>query len=551
MNKKFYAKFGIIVAILVFCMPLFAGCGLFSDGESGKDKEPEEYTIQYSDDFGTHNLTVTAGMPYSLESIPEKTGYIFNGLFDAIDGGIQYVGANGASLSTFDVGRNIVLFPQFSAKEYTVILDYQGANINGVRQVTATYGRSLPELPKTVNAEHKVFLGWYTQENCGGVQISDSYGLIPVVSVFNESNFNINSEYIYLYAGFETEKVVVNCCFGGDITDETITVDYSTPVSKIVPKTRVEGKVPLTWSKTLGGDVFNGNITENTTLYAVEFAPVIELDVNGGDAINPVVARAGSTISLPTPTKDLAKFLYWEDMFGVKYNSTTMPSSSISLKAVWQGKIVFDTNGGTVVDDISESAGETIVLPTPERDGYLFAGWYTTEKEQYTSNKMPSEGVKLKAGWYKVKKTTITLIENNSDKKLSSYNNDFSQSKRKKLDLSSYIGSVGDNGVLIKYEVHFKWGKGNRGGSTSATGWGKVALYKGGDLSSSNELFKKTLRQPYDSTYLEDSFEGSSVIDTNLLYVYCTGDSSTFAGGVDFYDLYVVLTYPDTAVLFL
>lgn len=551
MRRKFYAKFGIVIAALVFCMSFFIGCGLFESGsDKGKDDDtPQTYTIQYTDDFGTHQLTVTAGMPYSLESVPEKTGYTFNGLFDSAEGGTQYVDANGASLSTFDDGKNIVLFPQFSAKEYTIILDYQGASVNGVRQVTATYGSSLPELPKTVTAEHKTFAGWYTQENCGGIKIADAYGLIPIVSVFNDTNFNIHSEYIYLYAGFETEKVTVTCNFGGDANNETVTVDYDTPISQIVPNTRVKGKAPITWSKTSGGEVFNGNITENTTLYAVEYAPVIELDVNGGNKVIPVVARAGSTISLPTPTKDLAKFLYWEDMEGVRYTSTTMPNNSISLKAVWQGKIVFDTNGGTSVDDISDVAGETITLPTPEREGYLFAGWYTTEKEQYTSNKMPATGVKLKAGWYKTKEATITLVENNYksyDIYMSS--NALTEKERKKLDLSSYIGAVGDNGVLIKYEVHYKWGS----ESSNESAVGTIALYEGSVLSSAYQLYRKNLTHSVGEAYVKDSFEGSSVIHNNVLYLYFGGESSRYVNGyVQFYDVYVVLTYPDTAVLFL
>ena len=61
------------------------------------------------------------------------------GLYDAEVGGTQYVSASGASLSPFNDGKNMVLFPQFKAKDYTVILDYQGAPVTGSRQLTASY----------------------------------------------------------------------------------------------------------------------------------------------------------------------------------------------------------------------------------------------------------------------------------------------------------------------------------------------------------------------------------------------------------------------------
>lgn len=408
MKKK--GLFAIALSVvLACCIAVFVGCA----EKQPEDTTPKEYTIQYTDDAGSHQITVTAGMPYALDVVPERTGYTFIGLFDAEVGGTQYVSSSGASLSPFTDGKNMVLFPQFKAKDYTVVLDYRGATVTGERQLTVAYGSSLPELPKNLTLAHKEFVGWFTKANCEGVQVADTAGLIPLVSVLNEKNFNLNGEAVTLYAGFEAEKFTVTCFFEAGMDSEEIEVEYDTPVSKIVPKTRVDGKAPLTWSKTQGGEVWSGKVTDTMVLYAVEYAPVIELDSNGGSNVLAIVARAGSTVALPTPTKELAKFAYWEDMTGKKYTSTTMPSKSISLKAVWQAKIELDENGGSDVDDISVAAGETITLPTPEKENFIFAGWYTAEKEQYTSTTMPATGLKLKAGWYKVKTVKKHFLEGN------------------------------------------------------------------------------------------------------------------------------------------
>lgn len=544
MKKKGLLAIALSV-VLACCIAVLGACE-----KQPEDTTPKEYTIQYTDDAGSHQITVTAGMPYSLDVVPERTGYIFIGLFDAEVGGTQYVSSSGASLSPFTDGKNMVLFPQFKAKDYTVVLDYQGATVTGERQLTVAYGSSLPELPKNLTLAHKEFVGWFTKANCEGVQVADTAGLIPLVSVLNEKNFNLSGEAVTLYAGFEAEKFTVTCFFEAGMDPEEIEVEYDTPVSKIVPKTRVDGKAPLTWSKTQGGEVWSGKVTDTMVLYAVEYAPVIELDSNGGNKVLAIVARAGSTVALPTPTKELAKFAYWEDMAGNKYTSTTMPSKSVSLKAVWQAKIELDENGGSDVDDISVAAGETITLPTPAKEGFIFAGWYTADRETYTATTMPSTGVALKAGWYKAKEKTITLIDNNFDNKIRVKSSSLSVANRFKIDLSDIMQQVPSRGVEIRYTIHYGWGSEYKKQRAEGT----LALYEGKELNSSYELKRKSLSHSNEFTsMLKDSFNGISIIKTNILYLYYSGVSKgTWSDdGVLFYDVYIILTYPDTANLYL
>jgi uncharacterized repeat protein (TIGR02543 family) len=246
--------------------------------------------------------------------------------------------------------------------------------------------------------------------------------------VLNETNFNLSSNSpIYLYAGFETTKYTVTFHFTQDLPAEEMQVAYNTSINQVVPTTRnSNGEAVLTWSKTqndtTGENTFSGKVTGDMDLYAVEWAPVIELDTNGGNDVNPIVAKAGTTVSLPTPTKDLAKFMYWETTSGNQTNITTMPSKSTKLKAVWQAKIVFDANGGTDVNYISEKAGTEISLPIPNKEGYLFAGWYTSDKTKCEITTMPTDGILLKAGWYVAKQVERTVIS------ASSYDNGYNTS---------------------------------------------------------------------------------------------------------------------------
>lgn len=401
MKKK---KISSIFAAAVFmsCAAGFTGCGEGNTPPAVTD--PVDYIIQYSDDAGAHRITVTAGMPYAMESLPVRNGYEFTGLFDAEVGGVQYVSASGSSLSPYTDGKNMVLFPQFKAKEFTLFLDYQGAPVTGSREYAVSYGERLPELPKNLNVENKNFVGWYTKPNREGVRVADEYGLLATTSFVNESNFTLSDtdRFIYLYAGFEGEKYTVTCCFEAGVEPEEIEVEYGTPVSKIVTETRVNGKVPLAWSKTENGEAFSGKITEDTVLYALEYAPVIDFDSNGGNKVNAIVARAGDSITLPAPVRENYKFLGWRDQNGKSYSATVMPQNSVKLTAKWQAKILFDPNGGTAVQEISQEQGTQITLPTTEKAGFMFAGWYTANGEKYESSAMPAISVKLQAKYWKV-----------------------------------------------------------------------------------------------------------------------------------------------------
>ena len=551
-----------IMAILMAGIPSFSGCGIiefgFGGGGGTSSSAPRTYTIQYTDDAGTHTLEVEDGSLYSLESIPRREGYDFIGLFDAEVGGTQYVLANGSSVSPFTDKQNMVLFPQYKAKQYTIILDYGGAAITGERQVEVSFGESLPELPKNLTLDHSTFSGWYTAANCGGVQVADEYGLVPVVSVVNSDNFDLTGEYITLYAGFETETFTVTFNFGNGIQPEEMQIAYNTPISQVVPETRnSDGKAVLSWSKTSSGDqIFTGNITDDTVLYAVEWAPVIELDPNGGETIAPVVAREGTTVALPTPVRENYKFLHWETMSGEEANITKMPADGAQLKAVWQAMLVFDENGGTEVKDISQEAGTAITLPTPEKEGFIFAGWYNADEEKYESKSMPAASVALKAGWYTVKTETWVLIKdsNNEDdwarsaRKYSSSNEASGPQAdwRREIDLSEYIPSDGAN---IKISVHYDM-KTSR--STSIFDGG-LYLYDNTIVSDANFLMKH-IDSVSSTSWKSFSFTADLSIRTNRLF-FCYYAKKTNSDKEHSYlyfkNFYVDLTYPDTTNLYL
>ena len=62
--------------------------------------------------------------------------------------------------------------------------------------------------------------------------------------------------------------------------------------------------------------------------------------------------------------------------------------------------VAFDTKGGAKISNMQGAAGEALYLPRPERQGYVFAGWYNqSDNKLFLDTVFPSKNVNLYAKW--------------------------------------------------------------------------------------------------------------------------------------------------------
>ena len=221
-----------------------------------------------------------------------------------------------------------------------------------------------------------------------------------------------------------------------------------------------------------------------------------------------------------------------------------MPNKSIDLKEVWQAKLVFDENGGSDVDDISVVAGEKITLPTPEKEGFIFAGWYTANKEQYTSTTMPATGVALKAGWYKAKKETIVIVAQNSTYAPSGSVNDEFVADKLAVNMSGIFEASFAGRISIKANMKIKF----TGKYYTNTPYIKLNYYSQNTASSSYLLHSETISAT-SSSYKDISFSMNFEMRGNMMYCsrYCNYSPSLYTIA----DYYMEVSYPDTTNLYL
>lgn len=414
MNKK-STIVALFLAVIMSLSFVLVACD--KDGDEPVANVKDAYVIQYTDDTGTYVIDVKPGEPYSMSAIPTKEGYDFLGLFDAEVGGTQYVNSQGASLAPFTDNKNLVLFPQFKAKEYRLVLNYQGAPVTGEREIVVSFGSRIQSLPMDLTLENKTFMGWWTEPDRKGLQVADEYGVLPEASLISSRNFDLTDPdgFIRLYAGFRGEMHTVTFYFEDGMAPEEIEVEHGTPIADVMTETRVDGKAVLTWSKEPNDEdrsaVFSGRVEGDMVLYALDYAPVIDFDANGGDEVSSIIARTGSAIVLPEAKRENWQFAGWYTAGGSKYTATTMPSDSVKLTAKWNPMLIFDERGGTLVEDIAAEQGTRVTLPTTEKDGYMFAGWYTEQGEEYTATSMPEHSTKLVAKYYKKLFKQISLLD--------------------------------------------------------------------------------------------------------------------------------------------
>ena len=545
---------GIILLLFLLYVLMAVGCYDWRGGQTATNTTPEEpikYTIRYSDDTGTKSIEVTDGEFYAITDLPSREGYRFTGLWSQKTGGTQYVDENGSALSPFTDKTSLVLYPQFEPIRYTILLDYGDANPNGnPSTLTVNYGEKLPELPTNLQLEHMEFVGWFTEPNRGGEAITNSFGVLADKAFLISDAYQLSdpAHRIRLYAGFRGEACTLTLWLDtAKGISEQVVVERGTPASAVRAEMRIDGRTVLSWScvadDTSRRYLFNGTVRDNMTLYAAEWAPVIDFETEGGTSVASIVAQWGSIVTLPTPEREHFRFAYWRMSTGEKYSSEIkMPSYGAKFYAHWLPVLTFESNGGSEVTEISGEAGSMIRLPGSTRSGYEFAGWYTEDKKLYTSSVMPEVGMTLQAGWLLLKSNRVDLPGAGESVCIDTRSTPSERSNLStKIDLSAYRECL----LPVVLSIHYRarWKIANPSNA-------QIGVFLcASDRISASELLVEDLHTQSTTREVPYSFTAETEVNTDT-YLLCWVDRN----GKDFSyisDVWVEIRYVDTsAVLF-
>lgn len=122
-----------------------------------------QYTVSLDFNGGTceiDEILVRYGKKMPIVDAPQKTGYNFEGYYDALDGGKQYYNSDMTSASKWDKKENSTLYAHWDAKKYIITFDKQGGE-NGSNSVTAIYGQPMPSAIAPQRSGYS-FQGYYS-----------------------------------------------------------------------------------------------------------------------------------------------------------------------------------------------------------------------------------------------------------------------------------------------------------------------------------------------------------------------------------------------------
>src|SRR5690625_4588805 len=227
------------------------------------------------------------------------------------------------------------------------------------------YGSKL-ESPST-NYKDYIFLGWFIDD--------DLYDFDLEIEEDLTLKAKWEKEETYFTVKFDTD--------GGSVINDSL-VKENERVEKPEDPTK-DGYKFIGWFKDDDLYDFDLEIEEDLTLKvkwekdATYF--IVKFDTDGGyDIIDDVKVLENNNVWSPiTPTKDGYLFQYWT-LNGQVYNFSRIVEEDITLKAKWKKAIyhtiTFDTNGGTVIEDVLVLDGERLRKPSdPVKEGYDFGFW--------------------------------------------------------------------------------------------------------------------------------------------------------------------------------
>lgn len=312
-------------------------------------------------------------------SLPEETraGYEFKGWYKGADAGAEKI----SPAENITVDADMTLYAQWKAEKYAITYDLDGGTATNPAEYSVdTKTFTLKEPTK----EHYIFEGW-----------TGTNGSTPEKTVTIKTGSSGDRQYTAVWKP-ETYTVYLNGC-KGSVTPGTISVSYGEPYGTLPEPVRA-GYDFLGWyTEESGGTKVDedSELAEDKshTLYAHWDAVTytITYDLDGGTATNPDTYRQDTPdFTLAEPTKPGYTFKGWTGSNGDEPEKTVLilsgSSGDLSYTAVWEAAeytISFNVSGSgsdTELPSMNVTYGDTYgPLPTPEKKGYTFDGWFTEE----------------------------------------------------------------------------------------------------------------------------------------------------------------------------
>ncbi|MBQ7098026.1 MAG: InlB B-repeat-containing protein [Clostridia bacterium] len=362
------------------------------------------YKVTFNANGGTTptaSKNVTYNSTYGSLPTPTRSGYTFKGWYTATSGGTQITSSTKVSITSAQT-----LYAQWTVNKYTVTLNNQSATTAGTASVSATYGSAMPSITVPKKTGY-TFGGYYTGTNGSGTQYYTASGASA------RSWDKPSATTLYAKWTANTYKVTFNAN-GGTTPTASKNVTYDSTYGTLPTPTK-DGHTFKGWYTSASGvtqitSSTKVSITSAQTLYAQWTINTYTVTFKNydGTTLETKSVNYGSSVAYSgvTPTKQAdAQYTYtfagWDKELTNITGNTIITAKFTST--VNQYTVTFDSMGGTadiepIIIPYGSVCGE---LPKPEKDGFIFKGWYTkeVEGEEVTNETIVTSNLTLYAHW--------------------------------------------------------------------------------------------------------------------------------------------------------
>ena len=369
----------------------------------------DRYTVSFNANGGENapkSVTKYYGTPITLPSdVPERTGFDFTGWNTKQDG----TGTAFAAGGNYDLKGNTTLYAQWETAKYKVTYNALGGTGAPETQVFIYDSSTVISTVKPSKTGH-IFKGWSKTEGSNTVD-------------YNGGETYAENASLTLYAVWEREKYNVSYnSNSGNAFNVTQVKEYGIPLNLTASVPTKTGYNFLRWntrSDGSGTDYAPGSVYEKNepvTLYALWAPAVYRVTF---DPCAPGIAKTYQSFTYDTvygtlPDARRTGYTFdgwWTLQTGgkqIKSTDTVRITSGTVFYAHWSPlsyNASLNPAGGTVsVRSVSvqyrQPYGE---LPVPERDGYVFAGWFDEEGNEAAPDSIMkyAHSISLTARWIK------------------------------------------------------------------------------------------------------------------------------------------------------
>ena len=306
------------------------------------------------------------------------------------------------------VGRMTTFNPTISSdSNFSPMMSYSQTKVNGISVNTiVTYNAMGGTVsPSTTISDCGIyenlaeptregysFDGWYTAAN-GGTKITEYY-----------TSYNYDPHTIYAHWTINSYTVEF---IDDDVTVKEETLTYNSNINFPEENPKKEGYTFAYWceNETIGEEYTGTTVPAyNLTLYP-KFTPnkyTVTFECAEGISCPPITDDFMASIADFVPKREGYTFAGWyiDEGLETEYTETTIPAKNITLYPKFdinKYTVTFECAEGISCPPITEDYKSTITLPSPEREGYTFAGWYIDEESEteYTETTIPAKNITL------------------------------------------------------------------------------------------------------------------------------------------------------------